>query len=449
MRLPLRPPSSDSILEELSSERFLKIMRHPPDAMPAGKYHHWDTLRHLTPPDDLTHREWWFGIKAARTTMLRPIPLADPHGSPFLYAMPDPVLRSLHEIDRDASGRIEISEQVTNPATRDRYIIRSLIEEAATSSQLEGAATTIRRAKELIRTGQKPINRSEQMVVNNFRAMRHILDRIKEPLTPDLVFELHRIVTEDTLDDPGQAGRFRRHGTTDEEIHLVDRTDGTTLHVPPPAELPDRMTAMCAFANAQSPETFVHPAIRAILLHFWLAYDHPFVDGNGRAARALFYWSMVSQGLWLSEYISISKILRNAPAKYARSFLFTETDENDLTYFVLYQLDVIQRAINELQVDLARKAREVRAVEGLLRQSTDLNHRQLALLGHAIRNPDARYTIESHRTSHNVVYQTARTDLHDLVDHGFLARRKSGKRFVFSPPVDLVKRLRGPFDSSS
>jgi Fic family protein len=62
-----------------------------------------------------------------------------------------------------------------------------------------------------------------------------------------------------------------------------------------------------------------------------LGYEHPFEDGNGRTARALFYWSMLNQGFWLTEFLTVSKILRKAPAKYARSFLYTEQDSNDLT----------------------------------------------------------------------------------------------------------------------
>ena len=58
---------------------------------------------------------------------------------------------------------------------------------------------------------------------------------------------------------------------------------------------------------------FIHPMIRSIILHFWLAYDHPFVDGNGRTARALFYWSMLRHGYWLFEFISISQIILKGP----------------------------------------------------------------------------------------------------------------------------------------
>jgi Fic family protein len=176
------------------------------------------------------------------------------------------------------------------------------------------------------------------------------------------------------------------------------------------------------------------------MLHFWLAYDHPFVDGNGRTARALFYWSMLSQGYWLSEYISISRILRKAPSRYNRSFLYTESDENDATYFLLFQLSVISRAIADLHEYLDRKTAELSALERRL-SSLDLNHRQLSILRTAMKDPDAVYTIQGHQQLHRVVYQTARTDLLDLVDQGLLEKRTKGKGYIFVSPADLPDRL--------
>lgn len=181
--------------------------------------------------------------------------------------------------------------------------------------------------------------------------------------------------------------------------------------------------------------------VRSILLHFWLAYDHPFVDGNGRTARAIFYWSMLHRGYWLAEYLSVSSILRRAPAKYARSFLYSETDDGDLSYFILYHLEVVCRAITSLHEYLARKMNEIRQVEGLIKRSTEFNHRQLALLSHALRSPGARYTFKSHSTSHNIAYQSARTDLISLTEKDLLRQWKVGKSYYFTPVENLAVRL--------
>jgi Fic family protein len=215
------------------------------------------------------------------------------------------------------------------------------------------------------------------------------------------------------------------------------------LHSPPEAkELAGRLQAMCDFANGKTPAFFVHPAVRAILLHFWLAYDHPFVDGNGRTARALFYWSMLHAGYWLFEFISISSILKKAPARYGVSFLHSENDDNDLTYFIVAQAKVIRRAIEGLHAYIDEKTVEVREVEARVRALERFNHRQADLIRHALKHPYQEYTIGGHQKSHNVVYQTARTDLLDLHVRGALEQKKRGKKMIFTVPRDLADRLK-------
>ena len=312
------------------------------------------------------------------------------------------------------------------------------MEEAITSSQLEGALTTREVARDMIRSGRKPRDTSEQMIFNNFITMQRIRTLKGSPLTPDLVFQIHRWVTEKTLDDPTAAGRCRRP----DEKRVVADDYGEVYHDPPPAvELEERMVDMCAFANGETPGYFVHPAVRAIILHFWLAYDHPFVDGNGRTARALFYWAMLHHNYWLFEYISISNILRKAPAKYGRSFLHTETDDNDLTYFLIAQTRVIRQAIRELHGYIGKKTAELRDVESHLRALELFNHRQIEVIRHSLKHPTRRHTFASHQKSHGIAYQTARTDLLSLAARGVLEMRKRGRQMTFIVPADIDERL--------
>lgn len=222
------------------------------------------------------------------------------------------------------------------------------------------------------------------------------------PLPPDLVLEIHQRVTDDTLDKPDASGRLRRD---DEDVRVEDM-EGIVYHVPPAAgELAKRLEAMGAFANGQAPDFFVHPVIRAIVLHFWLAYDHPFVDGNGRTARALFYWCMLRQGYRLFEFISIPRFCSGLRSVTRVAFLHTETDGNDLTYFILHQAEVIREAVQALHDHAARKTIELRASEKRLRGLEGLNHRQQALLAHALREAATRYLIEGHRRSHAAAFQ--------------------------------------------
>lgn len=445
MKIPATPPTLENILSKTNKKarmkRLVEILAQGVSASPQGKYRHWETLKRLEPPDGLSLREWWAGVKFARFQTRREVPLLqDKDGKPFTYSLADPVLELLYEIDRDVSGRITARDQITNPQTRDRYREHSLIEEAVTSSQLEGASTTREVAKDMIRSSRAPIDQSERMILNNYRAIR-LIDQWKEqPLTRELLFTIYETLIRDTLEEGAERNYLR---ASSDQIAVYDERDNTIVHEPPPAEhIPSRMTAMFDFANQTQTGAFLHPILKAVILHFWLAYDHPFIDGNGRAARVLFYWSVLSQGFWMFEFLSISSIIRKAPTKYARSFLYTETDENDLTDFILAQLRVIQRAVNELYAYLDKKADEIQKTERLLQSSIAINHSQVALLGHALRHPGTRYTIASHKKSQGVTYQTARTDLLDLADRTLLVMKKAGRAFVFSAPNDLSERLR-------
>jgi Fic family protein len=427
-------------MERLGSDpaRLMTILLQISEPTVEGKYLHWDKLRYRKPPQGLSVDDWWLGLKFRRART-RTVPLRGVDARPFSFLLVDPLPECLHHIDSQARGGLQAPEPIMNPETKDQYLLRSLLDEAITSSQLEGASTTREVAKDMIREGRRPRDRDEKMIYNNYLTMQYITEIKDEPLTRELVFRVHSTVTEGTLDDPTKAGRFRR---PDERV-VVGDDRGEDFHVPPPAgELGERMGSMCRFANGETPGPFIHPLIRSIVLHFWLAYDHPFVDGNGRTARALFYWSMLRHGYWLFEYISISEIILRGPAKYGLAFLHTETDENDLTYFLLYHADVVREAIDALYAYIERRTADVRRVEGELRGLAPMNHRQRDLIAHALRHPGQGYTITHHQNSHGVVYQTARADLLDLERRGLFQKRKVGKVWYFRAAPGLEERLR-------
>jgi Fic family protein len=435
------PPSVQDVVRGLDTGELSRLLVSS-TPLPTGKYLHWDELRHRTPPEGLSSEQWWLSVYLARSGGLQALPLIDKVGAPFMLATPEPVLVHLHHIDRDAAGQIRTPEATPVHERRERYLLHSLIEESITSSQLEGASTTRKVAEAMLLEGRRPRDRSETMIFNNYRAMEHIRSLRDEPITPERILALHRMITFDTLDDPADAGRLRMR----DDMKVVDNRDGAVLHEPPSSTtLPERLERLCAFANeGADAQPFVHPVVRAILLHFMIGYDHPFADGNGRTARALFYWAMARSGYWLMEFLSISQFLRKAPRQYVQAYLHTETDRNDTTYFVLHQLDVIRRAIGGLHDYLVRKTQEQRELTRLLGSGWlrgRLNHRQVALLTHALRHPGETYRVARHQAVHKVVYQTARTDLLDLESLGLLERSKQGNAFVFHAIGDLDQRL--------
>jgi Fic family protein len=305
---------------------------------------------------------------------------------------------------------------------------------------MEGADSDRREAEEMLTTGRKPRDRSEMMIAKNYAALQFVLKRSAEELSPEMILELHRVLTEGTFDDPEASGRFQ---TPDDERAVVYWKDGTLFHQPPPAEeLPLRIRELCDFANNVNQQGFIHPIVKAIIIHFFIRYDHPFEGGNGRVSRALFYWSMLHDHYWLMKYLSISSILIQNSSKDPRSYLYSRTDDHDITYFIIFQLGVIERAIQSLYEQFAQESAESGAIERLVHGSARLNPRQIAALQSALQDGSESFTIAGQAGRHGVTQETARSDLMGLAALGLFTKGKVKNRFVFRPADGLAGRLR-------
>jgi Fic family protein len=444
MKTPPSTPSYDRLLAG-PTDRFQRVWQHSLH-IDDSAYLHWEELRHREPPAGLSVEEWWYAHQLRRRgSAVAFDELLARNGKPLRLSSHPRIDSARTLADQRLAGSIAVPEAISiNAQSRDRFLVSSLMEEAIHSSLYEGAVSTREAAKELLRSGRGPATLDERMILNNYQAMDRIRQLRGEAMSLPLLLELHRIITDGTLDDPSAAGRLQR--PEEPRVEVYSKLHHSAVHTPPPADqLPERMARLIEFANApdESDGRYVHPLLRSILLHFQLAYDHPFADGNGRTARALFYWSMLRHGYWVTEFISISRLLHRRRGPYERAYQWVESDHQDGTYFVLQQIDALFEAVDELEAYVRRKSEQTAELARLSAGRHELNHRQRALLHHALRRPGARYTHESHAHSHGVSKITARSDLQALVRQGLLTMRREGKKLVYGVVVDLPALL-GP-----
>ncbi len=445
MRLPAHPPDSASLLKALierKPEYLVAIGARAGVVDEKGRYLHWDKFRFRKPSSGLTAAEAWTLTRVARLVSSQSLPFADGRGRRFTLCEPPALKLVLRELDMNAGGALASDATALSSGEGRLYLTRSLAEEPFASSFIEGAATTRQIAKKLIYGGRAPRTKDERMVLNNYHAMEFVKSHRGDALTVPMLLELHRIVTEGTLASAHDAGRVR----TSDDIRVVDESNGEILHQPPVAsELAGRLHQLLKFANDPLGKSdWVHPLVKAFVLHFMLAYEHPFVDGNGRVARALFYWAALREGYWLIEYVSISSVIAEAKIAYGRAFLHVETDANDLTYFLIYHADVLAMAVQRLTAFVAKKRDEVAAFEKRLadrRRPGAFNHRQSWLLNELARQRMAGITILDHEKTHGVTYLTARSDLEGLLKQRLLKKTKNGRTSVYTPARDLIDRL--------
>lgn len=440
-----RPPLRASTLlhdpARLGRALAIDLDRHRLD----DGYRPWRTVRHIARDEGVDPVDAWAAIKWRRLAVRRMLELAQADGTPFHLCNVPELLVTLHRIDRTTGGggaaALESeSGLLADPAHRDRLRIRSLMDEAVESSLIEGAATTRRDAVELLRSAAVPRDKGERMVVNNYVAMQEIKRRLDQPLSPEMLLDLQAILTRDTLDRPEDVGRFRREG---EPVHVADVRTNDVVFVPPPAaQLSERLKRLCDFANASHEgKKFLHPIVKASILHFLIGYEHPFPDGNGRTARAVFYWFAIRNDYRIFEFVPISERIRKGFARYPQAFIDTELDEGDLTYFVLYQLDIIELALEDLSNHLARETAKIKHAQRLLALAKDLNLRQRLLLEHGLRHPRTQYTVKSHMNSNGITPNTARADLDDLVRRRMMVTSKRGKEVIYHIAPTLPARL--------
>lgn len=453
MKTPVPPPYRlDELRERViaslanaDDERHLFVLRALAGGLDDPEYRPWEYYFRAEPvPDGLMREEWWYAVRTARASTARPTPFIMTDGTRLTFNLPDRFLRLNEEITAQARGQVELPAEVATQGVRDRYLINSLYEEAITSSQMEGASTTRRDAKKMLREKKDPRTRSERMILNNFLALEFVRDHLGEELTPEFICGVHRIVTDGTLDEAEDAGRLQRQG--EERIRIYgSEGDEQLLHVPPPAEeLPERLQRLCDFANGVGgyASQYVPPLVRALVVHFMMGYDHYFVDGNGRTARVIAQWVMLREGFFLMDFVPVSRLLHKAPAQYARSFLEVEQDEGDLTYFLIWHAEVMCRAIRELHEYLARKSKEMGQMKHLLRR-TELNNRQIGVIEEALKDSAFTVTAAAHADRYRVTLQTAHVDLRGLEDGGYLMRVKRGRSFEWYPVPDLQRRVQG------
>jgi Fic family protein len=449
MRIPKTPPNFHDLLKEASDSQLWPNFGKPELVgfvnSANDKYLPWDELRYRQMPLELDQKMAWLAVSLPRHSQFRPVPIAFYNQTGVLKFWTPPQHHEwLHRIDQQAGGNIGTVSRVGLQANDERYLWNSLMEEAIASSQLEGASTTREVAKTMLRLKRKPKNKSELMILNNYRAIQYIRELRGENLTPKLLCKIQDIITHETLEF---SGRFRKPG--DADIVVEDTATHEVLHRPPPHDQVQwRMEQLCEFANT-SHKPFIHPVIKASILHFAIGFIHPFSDGNGRTARAVFYWYMLKHGYWLFEYLPLSRIFLRAPVKYSRAYLYAETDGGDVTYFTHYLLRAVCRALTELHEYLERQQHELHDAARLLRDNPELNHRQLALLYDAIRNQSRVYTIGQHAGFHHVVLATARKDLLRLTKLGFLSKVRSGRELIFVPDSHVVERIRKKMNKAS
>ncbi len=396
-------------------------------------YLYWNKVKYRTSEKDKT--KLWGAVKLHRRLHLKSVYFGT---YSFTYPATDFLQRTLHLFDLNIGGTLGSNISIAE-TDKTKFMLSSIMEEAISSSQMEGANTTRKKAKEMIQKEQKPRTKSEQMIMNNYVTMQHIVQHKNEDLTPENLLEIHRLISAKTLDNSEEEGQYRK---TD-DIFVEDTVKGELIHQPPPKEeLTTLIDDLCVFFNSDG-EDFIHPIVKGCIVHFMIGWIHPFTDGNGRTARALFYWFMLKNGYWLTEYLSISRIIKDTKNQYEKAYLYSELDDNDLGYFITYHVKTMEKAFEALKEYIGRKQKEVVQAARFLK-IPNVNDRMAQILKIIHDDSDRVLTSKELESRFVVSNFTARSDLKLLVQLGFLEIvqvNKIKQNFIKSKKFDQLIKM--------
>lgn len=404
-------------------------------------YYPWKTARHVARELGIPPEAAW-EILSLQRSAFRSIqtPIRTPSGDYFRFGVPTLFSSFAHRLDQGYSGKDNIAEELSGE--RHRYLVEGIMEESIASSQLEGAKTSRATAMELLKSERKALTQDEQMIINNFRAMQTIEERfVREPFTVARILELHAVLVEKTKDDQGDIPHLREG---EESVVVADKLTGDVYHEAPHSLfVHPELQRLCDFANNIENDdgvSFTHPFIKAVELHFWIGYLHPFTDGNGRLARALFYWHLLRRGYWAAAFLPISSVIKNAKEAYPHSFQYSEQDNLDLTYFIDFNVRKMREAMGVFEEHRRQTSERLNKRREMF-EMYELNQRQLMLMDYLLRHLDQSVSVQSHVLLSRISKQTAISDLSKLVEVGLIRKEKRGRQMRYLlPGTDKFKK---------
>lgn len=401
-------------------------------------YMYWGKAKHHAAAANVSENELWAFVKHTRASERYFLSFLEENDFSYAYTnvFQEKVFKIeqlIAEINKDLDP--SYSELMTH------YYIDGLIEEAIATSQFEGAQTQRRVAKDMLQSNRPPHTHHEYMIKNAYEVSKSLFSHKNKKMSLKTILDIHNRLIQHTKSDLKSDEYAFRTAGVDIVGHynkvLFQPTDN-------PVIIQKSMDALVLFLNNESSEKqFIHPLVRAIVIHFWVGYLHPFYDGNGRTARMLFYWYLSQYDAYeLIKYVPMSTTLSLRRKGYEDAYLFAEHDDNDLNYFIAYNLDLILTSLVSFKKHVKETEKKLHSLRERF-QAYKLNWRQLSLLQHTIKNPSsAGYTINAYCEAHQITRITATDDLRDLCAKGFLVETKASKTIVFTAG-DLVRKQTG------
>jgi len=372
-----------------------------------NEYLHYKEIkyRNLIPIEfEKEPEKFWVLIKFHRKIHGIKTKISDRQHRLFIWHQLNSHQKLLHEIDFAMKNYLDDPDY-------EKYQKKAIMEEAIASSQISGSYMSRIVAKQMLKEKLPAKTPAKKMIHNNFIMLQSIYEKHQfKRLNSETLSSLHDMLESNMTKD----GSFK---------YFSDKNDPF---------LQKEVKKFMAFANDELEENvFIHPIIKASILHFWLLFLNPFANHNDRIARAIFYWYLLRKGYKLFSILPISLAIKNTKDDYHRAFILSVKDDNNLTYFIDYKIRKIQKTLNNFKHFIKQKNSENWRINHFLKSHPELNNRQINIL-EALHHISYRpITVTSHKNTHEITKVTAIKDLKGLEKLKLIKGKKEGRNIFY------------------
>lgn len=389
-----------------------------------NEYPYWDKIKYLVHSESESE-VFWGSIKLLREMTKKQTQIKSKNNKTFTYSKMLTIENTLKTIDfnRFIKKNFSLTDDQKN-----ELIEKNCLAESIAAVRIEGVDISQTEARKLLRGQVSPNTMVEHLIVNMYQEMRAIsINSSRGEMSIELLMNLHKNLLKKAVSED-DLGRFR---TRDEHVVIMKNEKEIAFEPPDIDFIEDQIQGFCDYANNRDKSKDIHPVTKAILLHFWLIYLHPFKDGSVRIARVIFYCYLMKNGYEdFIQYISLSHAISKSQISYANAFIYSVQDDEDVSYFIDYNLKRIADAFSTFENNVKKEKEGSKEV--IKYYQYNLNKRQLRFVKELENYPEVHGSITAYMALNKISRRTAEYDFRQLIDQKIITKEKTGRKVYFA-----------------
>ncbi|MEW5937050.1 MAG: Fic family protein [Candidatus Thermoplasmatota archaeon] len=296
----------------------------------------------------------------------------------------------------------------------------ALLRSAHSSTSIEGNKLSLEQVSDLA-AGRKVMasRKDKQEVLNYLAVLEHLADFAeKGRISEGSIIELHKQITKEVLDNPKDSGTYRNR-----QVYVGDRFTGEIIFMPPKTEeVPQLMRSLVEWLSSED-STELEPILVAGIAHYEFVRIHPFVDGNGRTARALAALILLVRGFDIKRFFALDDYYDSDRAAYYAALQSVDQKSLDITKWLEYFTDGVAVSVNAVKEKILRLSSERlrRDKKGQI-ALTDRQMKMIALL-----NEKGRVTNRDVRSMLKLSNRGAMDEIKKLIQLGVIKAEGKGR----------------------